>query len=194
MAKSDRYDAVGSFGIMAWLDGAILDLTGDVPVMVEKVCEKCNETVPQLRRWGETMVCRNCYEDAFEVRKHEFNAWLETVGLKGCAFCGKTRDDPRDFHFDHIDMFTKEDSVGSMLFIGEEMGKIKEEVMKCQLLCIPCHAIVTKAERGLGFMYAKRYGKRRDNGLDRDEYTSVMSSIYAAIKAMRAREAGQGGS
>lgn len=178
---------------MGWLDGAILDLTGDVPVVVEEACGSCKSMVSQLRQWGEKMVCRSCYDIAYEKRMIEFNAWLESVGLKGCAFCGKVRKDPREFHFDHVDMFTKEDSVGFMMYRGEDIEAIKREAQKCQLLCIPCHAIVTKAERGLGFMYVKRYGKRRDDGLGRDDYMTVMPAIYAAIKAMRAREA-KGGS
>jgi hypothetical protein len=176
-----------------WVNGAILDLTGDVPVVVEEACGACKSMVSQLRKWGDGMMCRACYEQALKARTDELNAWLESVGLKGCAFCGKVREDPREFHFDHIDMFTKEGSVGEMLFSGADMEVIKAEVRRCQLLCVDCHAIVTKAERGLGFMYLKRFGKRRVDGLGRDEYMMVMPAIYEAIKQMRGREAGLGG-
>lgn len=68
---------------------------------------------------------------------------LEAVGLLGgkCKTCGLV-DDPIVYDFHHRDPSTKS------FAISERMGYspwqiIKEEVMKCDLLCSPCHRKLT---------------------------------------------------
>jgi len=46
------------------------------------------------------------------------------------------------FHYDHIDMFDKTDSICKMIKDGTDMTAIYEEINKCQLLCISCHIVV----------------------------------------------------
>lgn len=199
------------------VEGAVLDLTGDQPVLVvtsepvvekkedimskddmvamiiamKKSCDRCGADVySALRKWGTSRICRGCYAEVFPPHCAALNQWMTKVGLVECAFCKKPRVNPSEFHFDHINMFKKEDTVCRMLFDGEDLDAIKAEIQKCQLLCICCHAMVTKFERKLGFIQLKNRRCKRRTGVKKEDYMPIMSGIYSLIKELR----GGGGS
>jgi len=207
------------------VEGDILDLTGDEPVILNgalveietppvmkaerkeltqeemreiirsmrQTCNRCREEdYFDMRKWGDEKVCPTCYRVVFKEHCRIFNEWLQEEGIKECAFCGKARVNPSDFHFDHVNMFEKESSIGIMLFEGASMEAIKTETKKCQLLCVGCHVIVTKMEVRLGFTYLKRK-KRRETDVKQEEYMPAMTRVYDLIKEMR-REGGGDGS
>jgi hypothetical protein len=152
---------------------------------MRQTCNHCGvEVYHALRKWGGQNVCSTCYDIEFDKHCIVFNNWLREEGIKGCAFCGKVRINPSEFHFDHVNMFEKKGTVGTMLFDGVNMDTIKEEVKKCQLLCVGCHAIVTKMENRLGFTYLKRK-KRRQTTVKREDYMPIMSRVYDLIKEIR---------
>ncbi len=193
------------------MEGAILDLTGPEPVFVaatqqaeivtkpelsdsdlvdiikgwSKHCARCNRDVYTMRVWGDGTVCGECYNVVYPLHRDALEAWVREAGPKECAFCGKVRGNPSDFHYDHVNMFKKTGTVGRMLFDGVALERIKEEIRKCQLLCIDCHAIVTKMEHHLGFVYVKKYKQQRDNGYNRGDYDVIMSRVYGIIKRIK---------
>lgn len=210
------------------VEGAILDLTGDEPVILRgepvetpvvvtdtvvkppvpksdpvilshdeiceiidsmrQTCNRCGAGVYcGLRKWGDQKVCTSCYDVVYPPHKKALNDWMESMGLKECAFCGKPRINPSEFHFDHVNMFEKGNTVGRMLFDGVELDKIIAEIGKCQLLCTDCHAIVTKLEVRLGFTQLKSRRYKRKSGVRKEDYNERMSEVYSLIKARRGR-------
>jgi hypothetical protein len=161
---------------------------------MKQPCNRCGEECySPLRKWGETMVCPDCYDIVYPPHMNALNEWMKEVGLKECAFCGKERINPSRFHFDHINMFEKTDNIGRMLFDGESLDKIKEEIQKCQLLCIECHAIVTKMENKLGFTYLKRKRRKRQTVVRKEDYMPRMTEVYSLIKELRGHGGAAGG-
>ena len=209
------------------VEGAVLDLTGEEPVVVvgelvetavesppvkevgeqqqeviltedelrdmilsmRQSCNHCGvEVYHALRKWSDQKVCSSCYDGVFEKHCIVFNDWLRAEGIKGCAFCGKERINPSEFHFDHVNMFEKKGTVGNMLFDGVNMDTIKEEVKKCQLLCVSCHAIVTKMEVRLGFTQLKSRRYNRKTGVRKEDYNERMGKVYSLIKELRGQD------
>jgi hypothetical protein len=69
-------------------------------------------------------------------------AWRErtrlwAIELLGgyCAECGETG----DLDFDHIDAATKSFEISAGIRDGYGRARLQAELMKCQLLCNPCH-------------------------------------------------------
>lgn len=159
---------------------------------LHKKCDECAEIDCTSRTWGEKSVCQSCYTRLLEERSQQMNEYLESKGLKGCKFCDKPRVNPSDFHFDHVNMFTKSGSVGNMLFNGADIDVIKAEIDKCQLLCVSCHALVTKMEREYGFIYLKHPSRKHDIGLSEADYDEYMADVYKIIREMRGSAGGGG--
>jgi hypothetical protein len=205
------------------VEGAVLDLTGEEPVIVmgelvetpveapsapkeddvilsdDEICEIINgmrqscdrcgvEVYCALRKWGDQNICSSCYDVVYPPHKKALNDWMETAGLKGCAFCEKPRINPSEFHFDHVNMFEKQNAVGRMLFDGVDLDKIIEEIGKCQLLCTDCHAIVTKLEVRLGFTQLKSRRYKRKTNVRKEDYNERMGKVYSLIKKLRGRD------
>jgi len=64
----------------------------------------------------------------------------EYLGGK-CVVCGTTK----RLEFDHIDRTTKKYTIASR--VHQDFTILKEELDKCQLLCVDCHKVKTKSER-----------------------------------------------
>jgi hypothetical protein len=78
-----------------------------------------------------------------------------------------------------------------MVNAGEPEEVIKDEIAKCQLLCVDCHMVVTRFELRRGFMKQKRRLNRAIvAGEDvkelrqklYDEYDVVMTKMYPLIR------------
>ena len=72
-----------------------------------------------------------------------------------CDICNMKRQTSRHrFHFDHMNMFDKNESVCTMVSFSWEIDDILEEIDRCQYICLPCHQIITDVERKLPFTYS----------------------------------------
>jgi hypothetical protein len=134
------------------------------------------------RHWQGKKMCKACHVARYMALLKEVDAHMEQMGLKECAFCRMPRDDPHAFNLDHINMYSKSGSVCTMAWTGDSIEHIKEEIGKCQLLCISCHAVVTHFERRLGFIKTHR-GMHKDPHIwNAESYDAVMGQIYAIMR------------
>ena len=73
-----------------------------------------------------------------------------------CGCCKSPRKNRTErYHYDHLSMFDKSDSICSMIMRGDDIQLIYEEEAKCTLICIQCHDIITKIEHLYVFTRAK---------------------------------------
>jgi hypothetical protein len=63
-----------------------------------------------------------------------------------CVRCGFS--DPRALDFHHRNPLDKTASIGLMVNQNANMGRILEEITKCDILCANCHRIHHAEERG----------------------------------------------
>jgi hypothetical protein len=153
----------------------------DIIEEIKKKYRKCTDcdagVYYKLKMWGDKSVCNTCFYKKRDELSNKVQEYIAEQCLNNCKFCGKIRDSVKGFHFDHINMFDKNGSVGNMIWTGDNIDKIKEEIHKCQLLCISCHSLVTYYEIKLGFTGKK---KRKIQGLG-PIYTDKMERIYKLI-------------
>lgn len=147
------------------------------------VCSGCmSEFYYPPRHWQEKKVCASCHYGRYDSLMKEVDAYLKSLGLKECAFCHKPRDDPYEFNLDHVNMFSKSGSICNMVWKGDSIELIQEEIGKCQLLCTSCHAVVTHFERRLGFIKAPRVRWKDAYIWNAESYDAVMGQIYAILR------------
>lgn len=154
-------------------------------------CESCKRYIyaSYVRSWQGKHLCDKCYLDNRKDISPELSAYIKEIYSSGCAFCdikgGR-------FHFDHINMFSKVNSVMDMVNAGEPEEAIKAEIAKCQLLCTDCHMVVTRFELRRGFMRKKtKLNRAIAAGEDvselreklYEEYDVVMTRMYPLIRA-----------
>lgn len=166
-------------------------------------CKNCNcIKYSSMYIWKENNYCEECYEELFreEINKrwNEIHKYSISKNKISCNLCNKnavindtimTR-----FHYDHIDMFNKNDSICKMVRTGENIDDIYKEIDKCQLLCISCHTLITKIEHKCGFIRFKQQ-LTRDYSTTSDlikkeellnqyskKYSEFMSKVYEMIK------------
>lgn len=113
--------------------------------------------------WKGNTLCDNCWAGYVEER----NAlWDNVHSYKKiqCTVCSlvKTKEGER-FHYDHINMFDKCNSICTMVNEGNMIDDIYKEIDKCQILCLSCHHIVTDIEHKLAFSRIKQILTRRLN-------------------------------
>ena len=147
------------------------------------------------RQWKGEIYCDKCwyaYENEREVLWKTINTYKDFT----CCMCYYTKSCDADrFHFDHLNMFDKGNSISSMINEGVCINDILAEIDKCQIVCISCHAIITDIEQKLGFIRIKQNLTRmKNNGeLSNDAYTEniikyqsiyeeKMKSVYMEIK------------
>ncbi len=157
-------------------------------------CDECKKPIfTPVRQWRGAKLCFNCHAIIEKDISPELTAYIKEIYSRGCTFCGIKHG---KFHLDHINMFTKVDSVGSMMDMGESAEVVIAEVAKCQLLCVNCHALVTAFERKRGFMRKKRglnYKIAAGGDVTElrqqlyDEYDSVMAKMYPFIREKAVR-------
>jgi hypothetical protein len=163
-------------------------------------CRECLRSIFSVPKiWKGQKMCSNCH--ALYRRKEytkEISDYVRSVYRRGCAFCSVRAG---GFHLDHINMFSKVNSVGVMMEQGAPSAEIVAEIDKCQLLCVNCHGLVTKFEEARGFITQKKgLTKRAAKGEDvtamrqelHDTYERVMTKMYPLIreKALRVWEEG----
>jgi hypothetical protein len=160
----------------------------DIVTSLSSSCNDCSAVIFYTPRgWASLKLCYSCHKKRFIEREKELFVYLTEKGHISCNFCGKLRTDPYDFHFDHINMFTKTGAVGPMLFNGQDLDKIKAEVDKCQLLCISCHAAVTHMERYYGFIKSKHKRNARTRKHKEEIYDEYMGEVYAFLRGLHGK-------
>jgi hypothetical protein len=88
--------------------------------------------------------CKRCNADSVTKRKRKMKSELiETLG-GCCSRCGYDKT-PVALSFHHRDRSTKEFNLSEMTSIG--IARLRVEVLKCDLLCLNCHAEVEEELR-----------------------------------------------
>lgn len=150
------------------------------------LCELCNTNYyhKQLNRmWNNKNICDLCWCN-FEKKRQ--SVWDKINSFKNnvCEICGINRENTKmRFHYDHINLFDKENSICKMINDGFSFDNIVNEVNKCQYICINCHTLITEIERQYGFtQYKIQLVKNFNNGkLTQEEYNikqKVIENIY----------------
>ena len=160
----------------------------DIVQSLSSSCNDCSGVIfYKPRKWTSLKLCYMCHKKRFIEREKELLVYLTEKGHISCNFCGKIRTDPYDFHFDHINMFTKTGTIGPMLFNGQELAKIKVEIDKCQLLCVSCHSVVTHFEHHYGFIKAKNKRNMPTRKYKEEIYDEYMGEVYSFLRALHGK-------
>jgi len=190
------------YGEIPWLD--LLQRPKSISSIVEKLtfirCEKCNQNKcsiqsNSLRIWKGKNICDKCFTDTTSEREELWKLISNYKPIQ-CSFCNiKKESKDERFHFDHINMFDKEESICIMVMEGVPIEKIYQEIDKCQILCISCHHIITHMENALGFTKQKKTLSRKlnQNEITKEQheiqlheyqkvYNEIMLPIYESIK------------
>jgi hypothetical protein len=185
-----------------WLE--LLQRPKSISSIVEQItftrCEQCNENkctiqTDSFRTWKDKKICDTCFSKTATEREEMWNLISNYKPIQ-CLFCNiKKENKDERFHYDHINMFDKEESICTMVLEGLPIEQIYHEIDKCQILCISCHSIVTHIERALGFTQQKSVLTRKLNlnEITKEEhekqlqsyqkmYNEIMFPIYESIK------------
>jgi hypothetical protein len=140
--------------------------------MTTRTCTKCGEekdlesnfswSIRGIKRHSRCNACRN--EDRLERYHRNPEPELEYKGQRQrrkreearafvfaylsehtCADCGEY--DPLVLSFDHV-RGTKKENVSQMVNQGYALHAIKEEIEKCEVVCLNCHHRREKKRRG----------------------------------------------
>ena len=129
-------------------------------------CENCGANMIKNntnRVWKKNIVCDGCW---FKYETERNDMWDTIRKYKPiiCKICDKQYKNKFDrFHYDHKNMFIKNDSVCSMVACGQPIDYILKEIDECQILCLCCHSMVTEIENKLGFTRIKQGLTRQQN-------------------------------
>ena len=144
-------------------------------------CGQCQKKVAyihdlSLRQWKDKRICDECWNN---YKSHRDYLWQEISKIKPqkCIICNSTN--KQRYHYDHINMFNKSDSICKMIESGETLTLIKEELDKCQVVCLNCHQIITDFEIKMGFTRIKTQLTRKMNlGEDIKDEMKLYETIY----------------
>jgi hypothetical protein len=147
-----------------------MDITEYLKTIADST-SKCNECSTNLvniqtntnRQWKGTQLCDVCWGKYENIREL---LWIDVNNYKQvkCAICNiEQLHNTQRFHYDHLNMFDKGDSICSMVNNGTPFEEICQEIEKCQVLCIQCHHIVTDIERKMNFTRIKQNMTRKLN-------------------------------
>lgn len=171
-----------------------LDRQMDIGIYLEnlgqstKKCGECNKNMICLqtnthRIWKGIELCDTCWSTYGEVRRTTWEK-VKKYRIIQCVICESIQEHPSErYHYDHLNMFHKEQSVCTMVNEGATLEEIYGEIDKCQVLCLSCHHIVTDIERRFGFTRIKQSLTKSFNQgeIGEEEYcrqTQVYQEIY----------------
>jgi hypothetical protein len=132
-------------------------------------CSLCNSiqysSNISSREWKEYKnLCDLCWGNYDEERDKLWKQIKDYMKDNKCNICGIERiNKGQRFHHDHINMFDKKYNICDMANRGDDMELIKDELVKCQLLCISCHSVITDIENKLSFTTIKKNLTRQLN-------------------------------
>ncbi|VBB17915.1 hypothetical protein YASMINEVIRUS_378 [Yasminevirus sp. GU-2018] len=170
-------------------------------------CSECSKELytvhkGKTRIWKNKIVCDNCWGSKETERDKLWRA-IERMRPIKCSICDRSKTTKHErFHYDHLNMFDKEDSVCSMVNNGVDLYDIYTEIKKCQVLCFECHTIVTDVESKLGFTRIKQSLTSQFNNEKITEsdvlsqkreyqqlYEQTMQSVYRSLRDYRSKKA-----
>lgn len=152
-------------------------------------CEVCeNVTIGAYRIYEGRVTCGLCRSYLEKKLSLESVEFLRESNRRPCTFCGAA-----DVlkNYDHTNIFHKTESICIMVKNGCSYDEIRTEVEKCQVVCIPCHKIITKHEHKCGFIKKKQeINKKIRAGEDVEalrekysaEYLTVMEPFYESLR------------
>lgn len=173
----------------------LCDRMSDINVYVQQIkqvtkinCHQCNKILYNIhinthRVWKGNNICDSCWSEYQEERDLLWEKINKYKKIQ-CKICSNTKmKEGERYHYDHINMFDKGNSLCSMVFEGKSISEIYVELDKCQILCLSCHHIVTDIENNLGFTRIKQILTRKLTNCEitEDEYTQQkkeMGEIY----------------
>ena len=152
-------------------------------------CSECKTTIYDLykntsRIWKNEVICYSCWS----LHNEERNVlWEKIKEYKPpiCVICSKIQNlDCDSFHYDHLNMFDKNNSICEMVSEGQNILDIYRELDKCQSMCLQCHHIITHIERELEFTTVKnnltrKLTKNKITELEYDSENDVYKIIYS---------------
>ena len=152
-------------------------------------CSLCNSiqynSNSSSRDWKDyKQICDICWSNYDQEREQIWEQILYYNKQCNCVICGiEKKNKGQRFHYDHINMFDKGNSLCSMVIEGKPINEIYVELDKCQILCLSCHHIVTDIENNLGFTRIKQILTRKLTNCEitEEEYTQQkkdMGKIY----------------
>jgi hypothetical protein len=156
---------------------------------LSKKCNECNKNIVciqtnTIRIWKGNDICDTCWSKYEDYRKL---TWEKIKAYKTiqCEICSSIQIHiiSERYHYDHLNMFNKGNSICSMVNECINIEEIYSEIDKCQVLCLSCHHIVTDIEHKLGFTRIKQTLTRKLNQseITEEEYnkqTQYYQNIY----------------
>jgi len=138
-----------------------------------KKCYDCNKNIIFIqsnthRIWKGNYLCDSCW---FKYENDRRLLWESIKKYKSiqCNICGSIKKfNSERYHYDHLNMFNKGNSICNMVNEGVNIEEIYCEIDKCQILCLSCHHIVTDIEHKIGFTRIKQ---TLTKSLNRNEIT-----------------------
>lgn len=157
-------------------------------------CNNCQANLVYIqanthRQWKGSQVCDICWGKYADIRDFMWRQIKEYKQIK-CEMCDVIQIyNTQRFHYDHINMFNKGNSICSMVNDGTPIEEIYNEIDKCQIMCLSCHHIVTDIERKLNFTRIKQNITRKlnMNEITQEDY-DLMSVRYQAIYEIKMLE------
>lgn len=109
---------------------------------------KCGTCAAEVAKFAKNKKCRACYNAymAKYMLERYHQRRREAVAHFGgqCVRCGSTE----QLEFDHVERALKRGEIAKLLSQGE--NRYLGELVKCQLLCKPCHIEKTRSEMTVG--------------------------------------------
>jgi len=147
------------------------------------LCSSCGTLSSCADICGNMMcyMCRRLQDASADVVQYIRNAYRGP-----CSLCGTHA---TTYHYDHINMFDKTACILDLVHMPLDI--IAAEIAKCQLVCVPCHAVITAAEIKLGYLKKKkRLGREERAGKDisknraqfATQYALAFAPIYAGMR------------
>ena len=166
-----------------------------------KKCDECNKKMICLqtnthRIWKGTVLCDTCWSK-YDGDRQSLWEKIKEYRVIQCVICSSIQNHTAErYHYDHLNMFHKDQSICVMVNEGFTIKEIYQEIDKCQVLCLSCHHIVTDIERRLGFTRIKQsltkslnqgeIGEEeycRQTRIYQEIYEEKMRNIYEELKA-----------
>lgn len=164
-----------------------IDISHYLTTKVSKPCHQCNKTMLCIqtnthRLWKGLDLCDTCW-CSYEDERTFIWEQIRSYKKMQCEICSTIQTTTERFHYDHLNMFNKGNSLCSMVNDGEPIEHIYSEIDKCHILCLPCHHLVTDIEHKCGFTRIKQNLTRTFNQSEitqeeYDEQTLYYQKIY----------------
>jgi DNA-directed RNA polymerase subunit RPC12/RpoP len=152
------------------------------------VCYECNKYVfnsNTLHSRKGNKLCDTCWGQ-YDKERDILWELIKKYKKIECVFCNNKKLCKERYHLDHINMFSKENSICNMVADENDINDIYKEIDKCQYVCIICHSIITNIENKLQFTRIKNIQTRslNNNLITKDEYEQ-QNEYYQKLYAQK---------